>query len=104
MPSATSSAGSALFVKSASERTSREDASHAPGAGAPVHPATPSAHSVTHAAPSYSPEVVGNSVVATSALDSGSGTWLGFETWKRRSNATTSAAGGGGGPKAWPHR
>jgi len=103
-PFAMRSCGSDLSTKSPTERTSREDAWQAPGAGAPVQPAAPSAHSVTQTAPSFSPDVAGKSVVATSALASGSGTWFGFETWKRRSNETNMAAGGGGGPKACRQR
>ena len=103
-PSEMRSRGSDLSTKSLSERTSRDDASHAPAGATPVQPTAPSGQSETHTAPSFSPVVAGKSVVATSALASGSGTWFGFATRKRRSNETIIAEGGGGGPKACRHR
>src|SRR5690349_15290486 len=99
MPFAIRSWGSDLSTKSDSDRTSRDDASHAPGGGVPLQ-LVPSAHSVTQTAPSFSLVAAGNSVVATSALATGTGTWLGFAMWNFRSKETIIALGEGAGPNA----
>jgi hypothetical protein len=96
--------GSDLSTKSWSERTSREDASHAPGAGSPVQPAAP-AGAEAHAD--------GTELLVRRGREDGGGgehardgqrMLLGFETWKRRSKATVIALGAGRGPKSCSQR
>ena len=73
-PFAIRSWGTESFTKSASERTSRDDASHAPGGGAPpLHPTAPAGQRLTQIAPSFALAVAGKTVAAARMLATGSG-------------------------------